>query len=235
MLLRIGLENNYSGRSIAWALDFPGCFAYGKDGPEAILRTPRALLDYSDWMGRHTPQSWLADLGDFDVRLVESFECYNVDDGFERVPEGSGNQINAFFLDDWKPLSTEDVQRGLQLLEWSRADLLATYAGLSPEQLNQNMPGERWPINGILNHLGGAEWWYMDLLGLAGMERTSLSKVPEERLAMVRTRLRAVLPGLVGTKLVVGKDGELWSPRKLLRRVLWHELDHVGHIRKLVG
>jgi len=33
---------------------------------------------------------------------------------------------------------------------------------------------------------------------------------------------------------VVGLDGEFWSPRKLLRRTVWHERDHVDHIRKLI-
>jgi len=234
MLIRIGLENGTEGRSMAWMLDFPGCFAYGKDGPEAILNVPRAILAYQEWMARHTDQSWLADLGDFDVRLVETFECYDINDAFERVPSGTGYEVNAFFLHDWKPLSEEDVTRGLLLLEWSRADLLAAFGGLTSEQLNLERPGERWPINGILNHVGGAEWWYMDNLGLAGMERAQLSKLPTERLSGVRARLRQVLPGLVGSNLVLGKEGEIWSPRKLLRRALWHELDHVEHIRKLV-
>jgi hypothetical protein len=234
MLIRIGLENNVEGRSIAWMLDFPGCFAYGQDGPEAILNVPRAVLAYRNWIGRHTAQSWLADLGDFDVRLVETFECYDVNDALDRVPSGQGYEVNAFFQDDWKPLSEEDVRRGLLLLEWSRADMHSAFAGQTPDQLNQDRPGERWPINGILNHVGRAEWWYMDNLGLAGMESAQLSKVPTERLSIVRARLRQVLPTLVGSKLVLGKGGEFWSPRKLLRRVLWHELDHVEHIRKLV-
>jgi len=233
MLIRIGLENGTEGRSMAWMLDFPGCFAYGKDGPEAILNVPRAVLAYREWLARHTDQSWLADLGDFDVRLVETFDCYDINDTFERVPSGTGNEVNAFFLHDWKPLSEEEVRRGLLMLEWSRADLLAAFAGLTTEQLNQERPGERWPINGILNHVGGAEWWYMDNLDLAGVERAQLSKVPTERLSSVRARLRQVLPGLVGSNLVLGKEGEIWSPRKLLRRALWHELDHVEHIHKL--
>ena len=120
------------------------------------------------------------------------------------------------------------------LLEWSRTDLLESFAGLTPEQRDQSHPGERWGINGILNHVGGAEWWYMDNLGLAGLERTQLSKVPEKRLAMVRVRLQEILSGLIGATLVVGKEGELWSPRKMLRRALWHEWDHAQHIRKLV-
>jgi hypothetical protein len=33
---------------------------------------------------------------------------------------------------------------------------------------------------------------------------------------------------------VVGVEGEMWSPRKVLRRAVWHERDHTEHIRKLL-
>ncbi len=236
MLIQVGLENNIEGRSLAWALDFPGCFAYGANGAEALLNVPRAVLQYADWIERHTSSSWLAGLGDFDVRLVDTWDCYSINDDFEQVLPGKDiNEINAWFRQDWKPLTEAEVQRGLMLLEWSRADLLASVAGLSPEQLNAEEPGERWPINGILNHVGGAEWWYLDRLDLAGIPRQQVSKVPVERLAMVRRRLKEVLPTLVGSKLVLGKEGEFWSPRKLLRRALWHELDHINHILNLLS
>ena len=233
-ILQLGLENGGEGGSIAWALDFPGCFTSGKDGSEAILAMPRAFLQYSDWTVRHSAASWLADLGDFDLRLVETFECYTITEAFDRAPDGQGYEVGAWFLHDWKPLTEEDVRRALLLLEWSRADLLTGVAGLTPEQRDQPRPGERWSINGILNHVGGAEWWYLNNLGLAGLERSQLSPAPEERLAQVRARLRELLPSLVGTKLVVGQQGELWSPRKMVRRAVWHELDHVGHIKKLI-
>ena len=35
-------------------------------------------------------------------------------------------------------------------------------------------------------------------------------------------------------KEMVGLDGEFWSPRKSLRRALWHKRDHTEHIRKLL-
>ena len=47
-IIKIGLENNPRGRSQAWALDYPGCFAYGKDGSEALLNVPAAVLAYRD-------------------------------------------------------------------------------------------------------------------------------------------------------------------------------------------
>jgi predicted RNase H-like HicB family nuclease len=54
MQIRIGLENEFEGRSLAWVLDFPGCFAYGKDGSEAILRVPQALLFFQEWLSEKT-------------------------------------------------------------------------------------------------------------------------------------------------------------------------------------
>jgi hypothetical protein len=44
-----------------------------------------------------------------------------------------------------------------------------------------------------------------------------------------------MLPTLEGMKQVFGVDGEFWSPRKVLRRALWHEKDHVEHICKLIA
>ncbi len=65
-------------------------------------------------------------------------------------------------------------------------------------------------------------------------ERSSLPKDPFQRLEVVRQRLIEALPSLAGSKQVLGVDGELWSPRKLLRRALWHEMDHIGHIVELL-
>lgn len=52
MLFHIGLENNVEGRSLAWVLDHPGCFAYGENGE---FWSPRKLLRRAIWHERdHT-------------------------------------------------------------------------------------------------------------------------------------------------------------------------------------
>ena len=122
MIIRIGLENNFEHRSLAWALDLPGCFAYGGSGSEALAGMPRAVLGYKAWLESHTSESWIADLGDFDIRLVETFEDYTIDGDFEMAE--SGYEVDAFFRHDWKPLRKTDIQRGMQLLKWSRVDLM---------------------------------------------------------------------------------------------------------------
>jgi hypothetical protein len=48
-------------------------------------------------------------------------------------------------------------------------------------------------------------------------------------------RLTSLLPKLVGVNKVLGLGGKIWSPRKALRRALWHERDHTEHIRKLIA
>ena len=232
MRIAIGLELNNEGRALAWALDFPGCFAYGAEGPEAVVGLARSLVAYEAWVNQRGGAGWVT-LGDFDLRIVDTWEVYTINDQYD-LQEG-GYAVNAWFKQDWKPLETDEIERGLALLRWSREDLLQTVAQFSDEVMDRTYEGERWSIRGILKHVGSAEWWYLDRLGLAEGGREVLPKTEYERLAWVREQLIAALPGFAGKEFVRGKDGEFWSPRKLLRRALWHEIDHRLHILKLLG
>lgn len=230
MAFIIGVENNFEGRSMAWALEHPGCYAYGPNEEAALSAMPDALLNYQDWIAsRNAGQSWL-ETGDFAFYLADSWTVYTINQDFDLAEDGY--EVGAWFRHDWKPLTERDVQRVLMLLAWSRADLLDAVAGLGAQELKADHPGERWNIGGILKHVGGAEWWYLDRLGLA-FPREQVPEEPFERLEMVREALVKALPGLTGLNQVVGISGEFWSPRKLLRRAIWHERDHTYHIHKL--
>ncbi len=231
MIVRVGLENHNEGRrSVAWSLENPGCFAYGPDGPQALAGLPAAIREYAAWIGSHGP-AWI-DAARPEPRLEETFEAYCIDDRFDRV-EASDNEVNAWFRYDWKPLAQTDVERGLKLLTWSRVDLLKVIQDLSAEQLDRKYEGELWNIRGILRHVGNGDWWYLDRLGRA-FPRQDLPEDPLHRLEKARARLNEVLPTLIGSTQVVGVDGEIWSPRKMLRRAVWHERDHTAHIQKLL-
>ncbi len=229
-MFHVGLENNAEGRSQAWVLGHPGCFAYGMDGKEAMLAVPKAIQDYRQWIVAHTSESWLVG-EDAEYHLEETWECYSINSDYELVQEGY--EVNAWFRHDWIPLSWEDIQHGLLLLSWGREELLNTVSNLSSEILNRTYPEERWSIAGILKHISGAEWWYQDRLGLA-FPRHNLPEDPYQRLEKVRSNLVELLPGMDGSTQVVGISGEVWSPRKLLRRAVWHEYDHITHICKLL-
>jgi len=231
MIFRIGIEKNNEGyRTIAWALEHPGCFAYGTDEGSALAALTKAFQDYSLWIANHEPPWFQAENCEFIIE--DTWEDYNIDESFGRI-EKDGYTVEPFFLYDWKPLTEKDIKRGIKLLSWSRSDLLATVEGLNTEKFTQTYPKERWSIAGILGHIGGAEWWYLDRLDLA-FPRAEVPTDPFERLERVRTALIETLPMLEGLNKVVGVDGELWSPRKILRRAVWHERDHTEHICKLI-
>jgi hypothetical protein len=234
MIFRIGIENNNDDRAIAWALDHPGCFAYGQDSEEAQRNFPPAAREYVAWIARHG-EPWLDDK--VQIVVEEIFEVYFIDASFERVERGKDTfMVESFFLNDWKPLVPHELERALKLLAWSRADLLRLVKGLSPEKLAEIHPDERWPIDGILRHIGGAEWWYQDRLGYALREDEEEDpEDPFKRMTVVREHFTSLLPKLDDVNKVVGIAGELWSPRKMLRRAVWHERDHTEHIRKLLA
>jgi hypothetical protein len=234
MLLRIGIENNNDDRSIAWALEHPGCFAYGLTAEEARRNMEEAAHDYAAWIGRHEA-SWLSTEA-LEIQVEETFDAYFVDETLELAERGKNSyMVESFFRHDWKPLTGGDIERALKLLAWSRTDLLHAVDGLSAEKLNETYFGERWSINGILKHIGGGEWFYQERIGSPFPEREEdLPQDPFERLDTVRSHFISLLPKLEGIHLVTGLEGELWSPRKALRRAAWHERDHIGHIRKLM-
>ncbi|MCX6056346.1 MAG: DinB family protein [Chloroflexi bacterium] len=233
MQIKIGLENGFSGRSIAWVLEHPGCFAYGKEGSEAIVRVPQALISYQSWLQDHSENSWLASLGDFDVRLEEVFQCYSINDQFDLDPKG--HEVNSFFRYDWKPLSLTEVERGSQLLEWSRIDLLEMIHPLSKEQMEHSFSGERWTIHGILDHVASGEQWYLNRLGIFGIKNDQNDSNIIEKLDTSRQFFYEGIQNFEGNRKVCGADGELWSARKVLRRALWHERDHYQHIQRLMA
>jgi DinB family protein len=233
MRFRVGIENNNEGiRTAAWALQHPGCYAYGENGEKAMAALPGAIRTYSQWIGQHEP-SWLK-VENIELEVEGVWDSYYVDEDLDRVAVANGHYlVDSWFQHDWKPLTAEEIERGLKLLAWSRADLIKLVQRLPAEKLDQTYPGEKWNINGILKHMAGSEWWYMERLGKAFPKR-QIPKTPMEQLEKVRAAFLKLLPKLEGVSMVVGLEGELWSPRKVLRRAVWHERDHTVHIRKLI-
>ncbi len=119
-------------------------------------------------------------------------------------------------------------------MTWSRKDLVDLTRNLPAEQLDRDVPGEKWSIRGILDHLANSELWLMDRLGVGPSEAT-LPGDTYRRLQATRNLFDHALRGLVDKNLVAGKDGSFWSPRKVLRRAAWHEVDHINHIFRLLN
>jgi hypothetical protein len=232
MKIEIGLENGYENKSIAWALDYPGCFAYGNDGAAAIMAFPRAFIGYKERIQSRTGTDWI-DFDNFDISLTETFESYQVDGRI--LPSAAGKNVTAFWQVDWKPLSQLEIERGLQVLQWSRADLLDLTSNITEDKLDREVPGEKWGIRGILNHLAASELWLLDRINSGNSEVLTLPEDTFRRLSATRNIFETTLRSLIDDPRVIGKNGTIWSPRKILRRAAWHEVDHINHIFRLLN
>ncbi len=231
MPLKIGLENGMEGRSIVWVLDYPGCFSYGRQPESALDALPSAIQEYNQWLLGHGKDSWT--IPPEPEPLIDStWEVYYIDENY--LVSESGYEVNAWFQDDWRPLSKTEVKRGVDLLRLTRKDLLSTVIGIDEDALNKKPPAGGWSIARILTHVGNADWWYLDRLGLA-FPQDEMELETFHHLENVRNYLVKTLLSLAGSQRVVGTDGEFWSPRKLLRRAVWHERDHTFQIKELLA
>lgn len=231
MRVLIGVENNNEGRSVAWALEHFGCYALAPDGQSAVVQMARAIPEYIDWLESHTDQPWF-NPADIDIRLEEVLDDYFIDQHFNRVNTG-GRLVKAWFKTDWKPLTREDVEHILQIASWSRQELLALVATIDARTLDAVLVEGEWTIRQILAHIGRSEWWLADRLNRTHPE-DQLADDPFERLLEERGNLVEILPDLIDLQQVVGREGEFWSPRKVARRICWHERDHIQQITRLL-
>ena len=223
MKIRLAVEDMEPGHWIAWAIDLPACYSSARTETEAVQQASMQVAEYFTWLSQHDPSLPVPSALP-EIQIVETFQS--------RPARGDPDYlVNAFFADDRRLLGYWDIEAALRLLDWTRQDLLAAIQDVSPEQMTQAIPGEtRGSIAGILNHIAGAENWYLWQLGL-GLE--TLPDDPAEKLRVVREHTRALWIELVGDERVVENSDECWSARKIVRRTLWHESDHTQHILKL--
>ena len=232
MHIRIGIENNNENRCVAWALDYPGCFSYGLDEAEALLNLPRALIDFETWVDDHTPNSWL-NFSDIDLKVVDRYTTSCIGADYRPAQPGEGYEINAWFADDWRPLSSDEINTALTIFGWQRDELLAGLSTLDPHLLDQTYPGERWNILGIASHIANAELWLLSRLSLTTLTHKDLEYETKSRLAQTAKMIRENFENFADQVNVVGIEGEFWSFRKVVRRTLWHQRDHIEHIKSL--
>jgi predicted RNase H-like HicB family nuclease len=223
MAYRIAVEDMEQNHWVAWALDLPGCFSSARTQEEAIVMAPTSISQYITWL-KNLGYRQLPRQDYIDVEVEETFRSF---------VSGGMYVANAFFEDDQRPLLEEDVEFGLWLLERTQEDLLDVVQTVDRDKFSQSIPGEvQGSIQGIVEHIAWSEWWYLDRLGLA-FDREKMPAGVIKMLEAVRQHTRNQLPDLIGLDRIVIVRGEKWSPRKILRRTLWHERDHTNHIAKL--
>jgi uncharacterized damage-inducible protein DinB len=151
----------------------------------------------------------------------------------------SGNPA-ALFTPDLEPLTLQAVESGFIILDGLRGELLDKLEGLTSDQLRVKPDPKRRSLLETLEHLAHCEWWYLSRIDddLPYFEE-QCPQDPLPRLAWLLNEARQYLLELsVERRALVSvphrhpttDPQERWTPRKVLRRLLEHEFEHLGFI-----
>jgi predicted RNase H-like HicB family nuclease len=214
-------------RTWVYVPSLAGCVAFGPTTEQAIANAPDAIRDRIAFLRRHGDQP--LDPEPIELNVAEHF--------IERQMLGFGQQT---FPTDREPLGAEEAERELRWVGWSREELIEA-ARSQKRPLGERPPRAGRSAAAILSHVAGAEWSYVSsALGTVpggSAAITAIEAAGEEPWAALvaeretlMQRLRAMTPD--ERARVVEREGKPpRSARRMLRRMLEHEWEHVLELR----
>ena len=201
------LEGGY----IATVADLPGCVARGATKDEAAANARRAFPEY--------------------LALLEKYGV-STEHWKELDPASFGvkdTNVEDWFAEDFSPMQEHEIRDFLHHMEASRAALLGLIRELSPEDVERKPTPDMWSIRQALEHImtteaslvGRLERWPTEIGALQAVHRMAFQRFsildPED------------------TKIDHRIAGQRWSTRRVMRRILEHEYEHIGHIREILA
>jgi hypothetical protein len=216
----IALEVSPTGEAMAWALPHAIVSGQGSDEERAVGDLAFNCQWYEGWRNRRgLPAEPAQEFGV--VEVVPS-------NGYPETGD-----TGALLAGDREPLDSAFVEWARRLLALAREDVAAVVAMLEGEGLDDaGLKRVRW----TQKHLARAEWWYASRIpgSPAGRRRLEIG----EDLGAAMTESRAMffdefLPfalGLADRDRIFDVEGEKWTPKKAVRRAVWHDLYHLRQL-----
>jgi predicted RNase H-like HicB family nuclease len=208
--------------------DLPGCSTVAPTSDAAVEFATVAIRDRLEFLSRHGEV--VADL--------EPIEAVVAGHVIERKFLGFGQ---GTFPSDRLPLAADEAARQLHWAEWSREELIAA-ARCQPLPLAEKPAGGGRSAAAIVSHVAGSEWSYVSAtLGPVPGGRAIIAAVEaaaEEPWAALAAEREALMPRLHSmtrdelARIVDRGEGKpVRSARRMLRRFLEHEWEHVLELR----
>jgi hypothetical protein len=207
-----------SRRTFAAALDWPGWCRTGRDEATAL----QTLFEYGPRYARVLSPARLA------FRTPSDVSAFAV---MERLQGNATTDFGAPALapaSDAQPLDDAELQRLQVLLEacWRAFD--ATVETAQGRALRTGPRGGGRTLEGIVEHVFGAEMGYLSQLGGKAPQPEASPPPPSPTHQAILKALRASAHGEIAG--YGPRGGKRWSPRYFVRRDAWHVLDHLWEI-----
>jgi predicted RNase H-like HicB family nuclease len=229
-LYSVYMEATPGEACMAHVAELPGCFVLAADESDALARLPDTIRQYRQWLHAHGVPAPGDDAFDLTVQQV-------VGGPRPWMPNGAG----ALFSIDRRLLGDAELELHLRVLACARADLLRAVHAAPRGAFDDLAPGQARTLRQVLTHLADSEEWLASRLG-----RTVAVREPDPVRRLVDVRART-LEHLVRYDredrdlVFVPRDRpsddpeEMWTLRKLLRRLIEHELGHLVDVRSAVA
>lgn len=210
--VRVGLEEGADGAVIAHALTLPGCAAIGASPEQAMAAFESSL---SQWLG------FLASMGESVPPPHAEIEVA-VDEWIATGARVAQGESFALFDADLAPLEQAEAEAGVRRIGDLRGRLLARVR--RRRDVNLDVPAAAGvTVRQVLEELARAQWVTLSRLGatpMAGAPDHTLARL-DTAAALVIDRLTTLSPEVRSQRLEL--DGEEWTARKVIRRLLWLE------------
>jgi predicted RNase H-like HicB family nuclease/uncharacterized damage-inducible protein DinB len=226
----------------AHVAELPGCFTRGTTREAALNALSEAVAEHLAFLRTHG------------LLLKKTPTDFSVSEEIHDIPElGESGGAVALFASDRVPVTGEDCDLFLRLMEWNRAELLALIEPIQEHERNARPLSGKRTVNETLRHIMHAEEWYVSRLGPAIQRQyegrlRSLCQGRRGRIIgdqLVAARKSAVLtlkevqqggvPEVFQRRAYTGHPDEDWTFRKVLRRFVEHEREHIGTIKQLIS
>jgi predicted RNase H-like HicB family nuclease/uncharacterized damage-inducible protein DinB len=195
-------------RPVAHVPTLPGAAARGKTVEEVKENIRTAIVEYLQL---------LRNVGEPVPRAGEGLHLE-----FEEVE-------TTTFLTDYDALRPNELEMLLRWMAISRQELMDLVKSLPETAFEWTPEGETRTLREVLNHIAEADLRYTDRLH-------QWPEAPLYRLAATRgvalERLRALTEAERANMTI--HAGEEWTPRKVIRRMLEHEREHIVLLKRWV-
>lgn len=220
------LEVSAGEACMAHVAELPGCYLLAPDQRAALAALPAEVTRFRVWLHQHGITAPVVAGGALRVRE-------SISGARPWAPNGAA----ALFAIDRRPLNDQELALHLAVLAGARADLLALLHTVPRAAFDERLLGQARTLRETLAHLAGAEAWHVSRLGPAIDTR---EPEPVRRLVDIRARAIAQISrharsdrDLVYVPRTALSDDpdESWTLRKVVRRMIEHELLHLVDVR----
>lgn len=239
MGLAVYLDGSRDGHWMGHFLEETGCIWIAPTRELAAAAAAAEISRFQTWLRLHgeahdRPREAAGSVPDQAVEIVEAQEVENF---------GQSGAAVGFFGPDLAPATNDDILTAVRRLGYARRDLLETVAGLPAAALDWKPPGGKRTVRENLYHVRNCHGWYLTrILGRTAVETLLPEPWPEDPFDslewVIRRATEALLAlpeGLRQGALRADRPPESWTARKMLRRFVEHEREHVEVVRRTLG